>query len=144
MVAALGVASARRTSQTVIMVAALVFSVVLALVGISTWMPVTLGLLVVLGMASITFSSSASTRLQMSSPDQLRGRVMSLYYLLFAGTTPIGGMLVGVLAAHAGVQPTVVLLGFVCLAGVCSAALFSRHMAARPAQNVASTGSHEP
>ncbi len=123
-VAALGVASARQTSQTVIMVAALVFSVVLALVGISTWMPVTLGLLVVLGVASITFSSSASTRLQMSAPDHLRGRVMSLYYLLFAGTTPIGGMLVGVLAAHAGVQATVVLLGLVCLAGVVSAALF--------------------
>ena len=110
-VAALGVATAQRTSQTVITVAALSFSVVLILVGLSSWMPLTLGLLVVLGVVSMTFSSSANTRLQIAAPDQLRGRVMSLYYLLFAGTTPIGGMLVGVLADLAGVQRMVVIFG---------------------------------
>jgi MFS family permease len=132
--AALGVASARRTSQAVILGAAMAFSLLLALVGLSAWLPLTLALLVLLGMASITFSSSANTRLQMSAPDELRGRVMSLYFLLFAGTTPIGGMLVGTLAAHAGVQATVVLLGLVCLLGVSGAALFARR-GARPAQS---------
>lgn len=137
-IAALGVASAQRTSQTVILGAALLFSVVLALVGVSTWLPLTLGLLVILGIASITFSSSANTRLQMSAPDELRGRVMSLYFLLFAGTTPFGGMLVGVLAARFGVQPTVVTLGTLCLMGAAGAALFVRRRAhskgPRPAQ----------
>jgi MFS family permease len=132
-VAALGVASARRTSQAVILGAAVVFSGVLSLVGLSPWLPLTLGLLVVLGVASITFSSSANTRLQMAAPDELRGRVMSLYFLLFAGTTPIGGMVVGVSAAHIGVQATVVLLGAVCLLGVAGAVLFARH---RPSQRV--------
>jgi MFS family permease len=125
--AAIGVASARQTSQAVIIGAALVFSITLMLVGLSTELPLTLGLLVVLGIASIAFSSSANTRLQVSAPDELRGRVMSLYFFLFAGTTPIGGMLVGLLAAHFGVQPTVVLFGLVCLVGVGGTALLARH-----------------
>lgn len=132
-VAALGVASARRTSQTVIMISSAAFAVVLILVGLSTWLPLTLGLLVALGVASITFSSSANTRLQMAAPAELRGRVMSLYFLLFAGTTPIGGMLVGVLAEYAGVQAAVVALGTVCLLGVGGAMLYARHLAAEKA-----------
>ena len=142
--AALGVATAQRTSQTVITVAALSFSVVLVLVGLSSWMPLTLVLLVVLGVVSMTFSSSANTRLQIAAPDQLRGRVMSLYYLLFAGTTPIGGMLVGVLAALAGVQHMVVLFGLVCLAGVASAALFSHRLAVRSELQGSSDSAPEP
>lgn len=133
-VAAFGVASARRTSQAVILGAALAFAVLLALVGISSWLPLTLALLVLLGIASMTFSSSANTRLQLSAPDALRGRVMSLYFLLFAGTTPIGGMLVGTLAARAGVQPTVVLLGVVCLLGIGGVALWAPR-AGRPRQD---------
>jgi len=80
----------------------------------------------VVGMASIVFSASANTRLQLAAPDELRGRVMSLYFLLFAGTTPIGGMLVGLTAARFGVQPMVVMLGTVCAAGVACAALLGR------------------
>lgn len=124
--AALGIASARRTSLTVLFVAAAIFSVLLVLVGLSPWLPLTLGLLIVLGVSSIVFSSSANTRLQLTAPGRLRGRVMSLYFLLFAGTTPIGSMLIGVLAARVGVQPTVVLMGLLCLVGVGAAALFAR------------------
>jgi MFS family permease len=126
LLAALWVASARRTSQTVILAAALVFSVVLVLVGLSTWLPLTLALLVALGVASMVFSSSANTRLQLSAPGELRGRVISLYFLLFAGTTPIGGMLVGVLAARFGVRPAVVLFGVISFLGVAGAVTLSR------------------
>ena len=121
--AALVVASARQTSQRVLVIASLVFSVLLLLVGLSSWLPVTLGLLVILGAASIVFSSSANTRLQLTAPEELRGRVLSLYFLLFAGTTPIGGLLVGVLAERIGVQSTIVILGIICLVGVSGALL---------------------
>lgn len=126
LVAALGVASARRTSLGVLLAAAALFSVVLVLVGLSTWLPVTLGLLVVLGVTSIVFSASANTRLQLAAPARLRGRVMSLYFLLFAGTTPLGGMAVGLLAARLGVPAAVVLMGAICLAGVAGVAVFAR------------------
>jgi MFS family permease len=128
LIAALGVASARRTSHAVLLGAAALFSVVLLLVGLSPWLPLTLALLVLLGAASIVFSASANTRLQLTAPAELRGRVMSLYFLLFAGTTPIGGFLVGVLATRMGVGPTTVLFGAICLLGVAGASLFARRI----------------
>lgn len=126
--AALGVAAARRTSLSALLGAAALFSMLLILVGFSTWLPLTLSLLVVLGVTSIIFSASANTRLQLAAPPTLRGRVMSLYFLLFAGTTPIGGLLVGVLAARLGVQPAVIVMGAICLAGVGGAGLLGRRL----------------
>jgi MFS family permease len=65
---------------------------------------VTLFFLLLLGVANTAFSATANTSLQFSTPDHLRGRVMALYMLLFAGSTPIGGYLTGVMAEHLGVQ----------------------------------------
>ena len=126
LVAALAVASARRISQAVLLGAAMAFSILLLLVGLSSWLPLTLLLLGLMGAVGIVFTSSANTRLQLTAPGELRGRVMSLYFLLFAGTTPLGGLLVGVLAARLGVQPTVALMGALCITGVAAATVFAR------------------
>lgn len=123
---ALGVAYARRTSLSLLLVAGAAFSALLFLVGLSPWAPVTLGLLVLLGVSSIMFSSSANTRLQLNAPGELRGRVLSMYFLLFAGTTPLGGFLVGLLAEHLGVQPAVMLMAALCGLGVVGVAWFAR------------------
>jgi MFS family permease len=71
-----------------------------------------------LGFASIAFTTSANSRLQLEVPDALRGRVMSLYTLLFAGTTPIGGLVTGFLAEHLGVQWALGIEAVICGAGV--------------------------
>lgn len=63
-----------------------------------------LGLLVLLGFASISFSATANTVLQTDSPDHMRGRVMSLFAMVFAGATPIGALLTGTLAHLYGAQ----------------------------------------
>jgi len=118
----------RNVFRRMVLGAAALFSVVLLLVGLSPWLPLTLALLVLLGAASIVFSASANTRLQLTAPPELRGRVMSLYFLLFAGTTPIGGFLVGVLATRMGVGATTVLFGAICLLGVAGASLFARRI----------------
>src|SRR6266542_3831784 len=47
-----------------------------------------------------------NSTLQMTSPDELRGRMMSLYTVGFAGMTPIGSLLVGALAEVLGVPAT--------------------------------------
>ncbi len=124
---ALGVAYARRTSLPLLLVAGTAFSLLLFMIGLSPWAPVTLGLLVLLGVSSIMFSSSANTRLQLNAPGELRGRVLSMYFLLFAGTTPIGGLLVGVLAASVGVQSMVMLMAALCALGVVGVAWYARH-----------------
>ena len=48
------------------------------------------------------FTAIANTTLQMVSPHHLRGRVMSVYMLVFNGTTPIGNLFTGVLATPFG------------------------------------------
>ena len=78
----------------------------------------TLGILLLLGIANTAFASTANTWLQLTTPDHLRGRVMGLYMLLFAGSTPIGGYLTGVLAEQFGVSTAIGIEAALCLAGV--------------------------
>ena len=93
--AGLSIAYTRSATEKQLLLGAAAFSLLLILVGLSHWFGVTLVLLVLLGFAGIIFTATANTRLQLSAPDRLRGRVMSLYILLFAGTTPIGSFLLG-------------------------------------------------
>ena len=51
--------------------------------------------LVAVGMAMMLFMATANTTLQLNSDPAMRGRVMALYGLLFAGSTPVGGPLLG-------------------------------------------------
>jgi MFS family permease len=118
LIAALGMASAKRISESMLLGAALLFSILLFLVGFSSWLPLTLILLVLMGAIGIVYTASSNTQLQISTPGELRGRVMSLYFLLFAGTSPIGGFLIGVLAAKLSVQPAIILMGVICSVGV--------------------------
>jgi len=60
--------------------------------------------LAVLGCCQIVFTTGCNTTLQLSTPDALRGRVMGLYALAFAGMTPFGSVLIGTIAEHAGVR----------------------------------------
>lgn len=106
-----------------------VFSVVLALVAFSTNFALSAALLVALGFAGITFATTANTLLQLKVPDELRGRVMSIYILLFAGSTPIGGFLIGSLSDTIGVSWTLLVCAALCLAGVIGATLYHRRTA---------------
>jgi len=63
-----------------------------------------LAVLAVLGGLQIYFTTSCNTTLQLITPQSLRGRVMGLYALAFAGVTPFGSLLVGTLAEHLGVR----------------------------------------
>ena len=63
-------------------------------------------LLVVMGFCGMLFMTGANTTVQLTVPDDLRGRVMSLHTLMFAGMAPFGAFLVGsvteALGARAG------------------------------------------
>jgi MFS family permease len=58
--------------------------------------------LVPMGAASVTFAAGVNSSLQLAAAPSLRGRVMSLYSIVFLGSTPIGAPLVGWLAEVAG------------------------------------------
>ncbi len=67
--------------------------------GVSTVFPVSILLMVAVGFGGILMAATANTTIQMAVPDGLRGRVMSVYTTIFAGSTPIGGPLMGGLAS---------------------------------------------
>lgn len=72
---------------------------------------VAMPLLFVLGFFGIVFMASCNTTLQVSAPDELRGRVMSLHTLTFGGVFPIGAFLTGTVAETLGVATAFVVGG---------------------------------
>ena len=61
-------------------------------------------LLVVTGFTGIVAVTGCNTALQLTTPDALRGRVMSLYTWVFGGVFPIGSFLVGAISERRGVS----------------------------------------
>ncbi len=55
-----------------------------------------------IGLTSMLMVNTINVTIQNSVPDALRGRVMSLYVTVFAGTAPIGGLIAGALAQAFG------------------------------------------
>lgn len=98
----------------------------LFVLGLSRWQPVTVALAFLLGLSGVMFTTTAQTRLQLVVPDQMRGRVMSMHLLLFAGTTPIGSALVGTLAEKTGVANMILEIAGLCALGVGFGLWFAR------------------
>ncbi len=83
-------------------------------------------ILIMLGVAGILFTTTANTLLQINVPDDLRGRVMSLYVLFFIGSTPVGAFLTGTMATAFSVPVALGLEALVCLIGMCLALVYYR------------------
>ena len=117
-VSALFLASRRTVTVRQLFTGATAFAVLLAAVAASHWFVLTFVSLFALGMALTAFATTANTAIQLATPDHLRGRVMALWMLLFAGSTPIGGYLTGFLAEHVGVQEAIGFNAAMCAIGV--------------------------
>ena len=117
-VSALAIAGQRRATRRALFIGGTLFALLLGALALSDWFYLTLLLLVLTGMANIVFAATSNTSLQLATPDHLRGRVMALYMLLIAGSTPVGALLTGFTAELLGVQATIGLLAALCLVGV--------------------------
>jgi MFS family permease len=115
---ALAIAGQRRATYRALFTGGALFAVLLGAVALSEWFYVSLLLLVATGIANIIFAANSNTSLQLATPDHLRGRVMALYMLLIAGSTPLGASLTGIMAEVLGVQATMGLFAGLCLLGV--------------------------
>jgi MFS family permease len=81
--------------------------------GLSSTYAVSFLFMVVVGFGAIFMSATANTSMQLAVPDGLRGRVMSVYTTIFAGSTPVGGPLMGGLASLFGVAVSLAIGGVV-------------------------------
>ena len=74
--------------------------------------------LALLGCCQILFTTGCNTTLQLIAPNELRGRVMGLYTVTFAGMTPFGSLLIGWVAEHQGIRMACAAGGVIGLLGV--------------------------
>lgn len=119
--------AARRTSAnlTVLFTAAAAFGLGLIVLGLTPWFWAFLVLLVVVGFVSVTFNTLGNATVQLSSSPELRGRVMSLYMLVFMGGTPIGSPIVGAITQQWGAPVALVVSGVICLLAAVGAAVLA-------------------
>jgi MFS family permease len=122
--AALFVAYISKPTEKMFMAGGISFSILLALVGLSTALPLTVVLLVGLGAASIVFTATANSRLQLLAPPEMRGRVMGVYIFLFQGTAPLGNLFIGSLAEYWSVSGTIILSAALCGVGIAGGLLY--------------------
>lgn len=74
-------------------------------------------LLVPIGFSMMLQMASSNTLVQAMVPDDLRGRVMAVYSMMFMGMAPIGALIAGSLAGFLGAPLTVALGGSICIVG---------------------------
>jgi MFS family permease len=131
LIGALAVATMRRASRRVFVAGALGFSTLLmALAPVGS--PLLAGVLLVgVGVCFTLLTASANALVQLGSPDRLRGRLVSLYLLAFAGLAPFGGLLAGWLAEVGGTGLALGVAGVTGLVAV-AAAMASWARAALP------------
>jgi MFS family permease len=84
---------------------AVVLGTVSVALGLAPVLPVAWILLPLVGGVGISFAITGNSTLQVTSSDEMRGRVMALYGVAFLGSTPIGGPIAGWIGQHVG-SPT--------------------------------------
>ncbi|MGE5224878.1 MAG: MFS transporter [Omnitrophica WOR_2 bacterium] len=101
-----------------------IFPLTLALFAFERWLPLSLLTISVVGWSWIIFVNLTNALVQTSASDELRGRVMGFYTLVFFGLLPISSLLAGQAASVIGEQKTVLISAGILLAYSTIAYLF--------------------
>jgi MFS family permease len=106
----------RRPGAFTVIGAATLFGLLETIVGFAPSFWTTAALLAPTGFCMVFFAQAGNQRVQLGTDAAYRGRVMSLWVLVFMGTAPIGALLIGWLADHFGPGASIWLGGLVSLA----------------------------
>jgi len=109
------VAARGKTGLGPLVAAASAFGVAMALATLAPSLALELAALGFAGATSISFMSTGNSTLQLTAEPTMRGRVMSLWFVAFQGSTPIGGPIVGWLMGVAGARAGLGLGAVTCL-----------------------------
>ena len=131
-VGGLYVAGRGKTGVRPLVLAASAFTAAMTLATLAPALAVELIAMAFVGAASVMFMATGNATLQLTSEPEMRGRVMSLWFVAFQGSTPIGGPIVGVVmgafGARAGLGLGALTVGLVALGGL---ATLRGHVGAR-------------
>jgi MFS family permease len=114
LVAALYIAFSPRSRVGLIAGGSLLVGVAEIALGLSQLFALSLLLMFLVGLGAIAMAATVNTTIQLAVPDHLRGRTMSVYTTVFAGSTPVGGLLMGYVASRFGVAEAMLLGGVAC------------------------------
>ncbi len=70
--------------------------------------------LFLVGVGTMAFMGATNTLIQMLSPDEVRGRALSVYTMIAIGIVPLGSLVDGAIAAAIGLRETFALAGALC------------------------------
>jgi len=126
--AALYLATRRRPSAWAIAVGATMLGAGLLLTAALPVYPVAMPALAIAGFGAIWMAANGNTLIQSTVPDELRGRVISVYTTVFAGSTPIGALFAGYLASRWGAVAALAVGGLLTIVvGLAALAWLRRH-----------------
>ncbi|UNS97599.1 MFS transporter [Streptomyces tubbatahanensis] len=114
--------------------AALVFGVLEMVAALSPSYWLFAALMAPIGLAGLTFNVTANSSVQLASDPAMRGRVMSLFMMVFVGGTPIGGPIMGWITDTFGARMGFLAGGLIsAVAAVAVALVLARIAGLRPA-----------
>jgi MFS family permease len=99
-----------------ITVGSLIFPTSLMALAFVHWLPLALIFLALAGFGVVTQNAVSNTMVHSVVPDALRGRVTSIYSLMFFGATPFGALLSGSLAQWLGTSMAIAICSAISLA----------------------------
>jgi MFS family permease len=119
MMGALFLASRKKvlTLGRIVPASAFLFGASLIILSFSRFFPVSLVMMVFIGLGMMLQTAASNTVLQTITDDDKRGRVMSFYTMAIMGTAPFGSLLAGWLAKIIGTPWTIFAGGIVTIAG---------------------------
>jgi MFS family permease len=100
----------RRVGRTMF-VSVAVFGIATTVFGLSTWFPLSLAALMVMGAADMVSVVIRVSLVQLDTPDEMRGRVSAVFSLSTSTSNQLGQFQSGVTAALIGTVPAVVVGG---------------------------------
>lgn len=96
--------------------AGLLMSAGVAALGFVPTLALALPVLFAVGVGTLASLGATNTLIQTLSPDDVRGRALSIYTMIAIGVVPLGALLDGALATAIGLRATFVLAGGLCVA----------------------------
>ena len=117
---ALVIAAANTRRRSLIwFVAGVVCSLGVALLGVTSSLPMAAALLAIVGLGTQSYISSANVLIQTLAPDEMRGRAVSVYSMIMLGLVPGGALVIGTLARTFDLRIVFIVSGILCAALGC-------------------------